>query len=136
MATRPGGALDTPGDRGAICCRQHSEQHGHGVSPPRAASPHSGSSPMRTRRTTLSLYGLCALALAGCSSQPAPQSAPTPATTAAAEPNKQWKPEDTEYYTPVPPIVTPGENGSPPSDAVVLLGKGGLDEWMLAKDGS
>ena len=93
---------------------------------------------MRTRLTTLSLHGLCALVLAaGCSTQPAPQSAPTPAATAAADqPGRQWKPEDTEYYTPVPPIVTPGENGSPPSDAVVLLGKGGLDEWVLSKDGS
>src|SRR6476659_8890680 len=92
---------------------------------------------MRTRLTTHSLHGLCALVLAaGCSTPPAPQSAPTPAATAAAQPGRQWKPEDTEYYTPVPPIVTPGENGSPPSDAVVLLGKGGLDEWVLAKDGS
>jgi len=90
---------------------------------------------MRTRLTTLSLHGLCALVLAACSSAPAPQSAPTPAT-AAAQPGRQWKPEDTEYYTPVPPIVTPGENGAPPSDAIVLLGKGGLDEWVLAKDKS
>src|SRR5690349_19943172 len=75
----------------------------------------SGSDSMRTRLTTLSLHGLCALVLAaGCSTQPAPQSAPTPAATAAADqPGRQWKPEDTEYYAPVPPIVTPGENGSP-----------------------
>ena len=90
---------------------------------------------MRTRLTTISLHGLCALVLVGCAKQPAPQSAPTPAT-AAAQPERQWKPEDTEYYTPVPPIVTPGENGSPPSDAIVLLGKGGLDEWVLSKDQS
>src|SRR4051794_14955451 len=104
-------------------------------------TPHSGSDSMRTRLTTLSLHGLCALVLLGCSKQPAPQSAPTPVTaataaTAGAQPGRQWKPEDTEYYTPVPPVVTPGENGSPPSDAIVLLGKGGLDEWVLAKDQS
>ena len=32
------------------------------------------------------------------------------------------KPEDTEYYTPVPKIITPGSAyGVPPSDAIVLF---------------
>lgn len=45
---------------------------------------------------------------------------------------QQPRPEDTEQWTPVPPIVTPGPVASPapPSDAIVLLGpKTGLKEW-------
>ena len=91
---------------------------------------------MRTRFLTLSLPGLCALALAGCAAQqPAPQSAPAPAT-AAARPAQQGRPEDTEFYTPVPPIVTPGTNGGAPSDGVVLFNGSDLNEWVLMKDKS
>jgi hypothetical protein len=91
---------------------------------------------MQTRLLTLSLPGLCALALAGCSArQPTPQSAPAPAT-AAARPAQQARPEDTEFYTPVPPVVTPGTNGGAPSDAVVLFNGSDLTEWVLTKDKS
>ncbi|QIK79937.1 DUF1080 domain-containing protein [Sphingomonas piscis] len=51
------------------------------------------------------------------------------ALAAAAQ---QPKPEETEQWTPVPPIVTPGPvtSPAPPSDAVVLLGSGtDLKEW-------
>ena len=33
----------------------------------------------------------------------------------------EWKPESTEWYTPVPAKVTPGSNGSAPSDAIILF---------------
>ncbi|MEO6527444.1 MAG: DUF1080 domain-containing protein [Gemmatimonadaceae bacterium] len=47
------------------------------------------------------------------------------------------RPEDTEYYTPVPPIVTPGSTaGAPPSDALVLLGGNDLSQWVMMKDKS
>jgi hypothetical protein len=36
----------------------------------------------------------------------------------------------------VPKIVTPGTNGSPPSDAVVLFNGTNLDEWVSMKDRS
>jgi len=45
------------------------------------------------------------------------------------------KPEDTEQWTPVPPIVTPGKtDAAPPSDAIVLFDGKGLDQWVNTKD--
>jgi hypothetical protein len=71
------------------------------------------------------------------------------AAIALAAAAQQPSPQDTEQWTPVPPIVRPGPvvSPAPPSDAVVLLGpKTGLREWAsmdgkpagwtLNKDGS
>jgi hypothetical protein len=45
------------------------------------------------------------------------------------------KPEDTEVWEPVPPVVTPGAtNDAPPSDAIVLFNGKNLDEWVSVKD--
>ncbi|MEO6550833.1 MAG: DUF1080 domain-containing protein, partial [Ferruginibacter sp.] len=45
------------------------------------------------------------------------------------------KPEDTEYYTPVPKVVTPAESGNKaPSDAIVLFDGTNLDQWVSLKD--
>src|SRR5687768_10274817 len=45
------------------------------------------------------------------------------------------KPEDTEYYSPVPKVVTPGKtNGEAPSDAIVLFNGENLDHWVSAGD--
>ena len=35
----------------------------------------------------------------------------------------------TEVWKPIPEIVKPGNENAPPSDAIVLLGKDGLNEW-------
>lgn len=45
------------------------------------------------------------------------------------------KPEDTEFYSPVPPVVTPGENfADAPSDAIILFDGKSLDQWVSNKD--
>ena len=45
------------------------------------------------------------------------------------------KPEETEYYSPVPPVVTPGTNfRDAPSDAIILFDGKNLDQWVNTKD--
>src|SRR6478609_1618584 len=47
------------------------------------------------------------------------------------------KPADTEVWTPVPRVVTPGATDrDPPSDAIRLFDGKNLDEWVLTKDKS
>jgi hypothetical protein len=44
-------------------------------------------------------------------------------------------PKLTEVWSPVPPVVTPGLNQAPPSDAVVLFAGTNLDSWVAEKGG-
>jgi hypothetical protein len=56
---------------------------------------------------------------------------------AAASYGQQGDPKLTEFYTPVPPVVTPGKNaGDAPSDAIVLFDGKNLDQWRSGKDSS
>ncbi len=49
----------------------------------------------------------------------------------------QAKPEDTEFYSPVPAVVTPAaECGGAPSDAIILFDGKNLDQWENSKDGT
>lgn len=45
------------------------------------------------------------------------------------------KHEETEFYTPVPKVVTPGKVcGDAPSDAIILFNGNNLDKWVMADD--
>jgi hypothetical protein len=58
------------------------------------------------------------------------------ASLLAQQPSEQkMKPEETEIWQPVPPVVTPGKtNDAAPSDAIVLFDGKNLDEWVNVKD--
>jgi Domain of Unknown Function (DUF1080) len=56
-------------------------------------------------------------------------------TTAFAQETPKPKPEETEVWTPVPAIVTPGATDSaPPSDAIILFDGKNEDAWVSAQD--
>lgn len=56
----------------------------------------------------------------GCANSQA-QDTPTP---------PKWTHEMTEWYEPVPPVVTPGENRNAPSDALILFDGKDLSQWV------
>jgi hypothetical protein len=56
-------------------------------------------------------------------------------TLLSAQEQAKPKPEETEVWEPVPPVVTPGATcNAPPSDAILLFDGKNLDEWMSAQD--
>lgn len=55
--------------------------------------------------------------------------------TAQSPDNQKAKPEETEVWQPVPPVVTPGKDcGAAPSDAIALFDGKNLDEWVNVSD--
>ena len=57
------------------------------------------------------------------------------ASLGVAHAQQTAKPEDTEVYEPVPPVVTPGKAlGDAPTDALVLFDSKNLDQWVLTSD--
>jgi len=49
--------------------------------------------------------------------------------------NKTMKHDQTEIYSPVPPVVTPGKTfADAPSDAIILFDGSNLDQWRDAND--
>jgi hypothetical protein len=59
------------------------------------------------------------------------------AAMGTSQAQEKAKPQDTEFYTPVPPVVTPGEtNTKAPSDAIVLFDGKDLSQWVSTNDRS
>lgn len=57
------------------------------------------------------------------------------AASSACAQEQKARPEDTEYWSPVPKVITPGKNyGDAPSDAIVLFDGRNLDQWTAAAD--
>jgi hypothetical protein len=57
-------------------------------------------------------------------------------STACAQ-QQPGKPEDTEVYTPVPPVVAPAATtGAPPADAIILFNGKDLSQWVMADNPS
>ncbi len=54
---------------------------------------------------------------------------------AVPSPTPGAKPQDTEQWTPVPPVVSPGATSeAPPSDAIVLFDGKNLEQWGNTRD--
>jgi hypothetical protein len=79
---------------------------------------------MQFMRTHLRRFGMVSLALAGAVAVP----------LWAQDKRAKILPQDTEVWTPEPPVVTPGPavSEAPPSDALVLFDGTNLDQWVVA----
>ncbi|MDT8415042.1 MAG: DUF1080 domain-containing protein [Flavobacteriaceae bacterium] len=77
---------------------------------------------------------LIVIFVVACQETPEKQAGPQQTNTPQATETAPTNPEATEIYEPVPPRVIPGENGAPPSDAIILFDGKNLDKWVSAKD--
>jgi len=86
------------------------------------------------------LFGVVAVLMVSCKEQSGLKESDTSQNTDQIIVHKEYtgveptKPEDTEWYEPVPPTVAPyGQNGVP-SDAIVLFDGSNFDEWIMLND--
>lgn len=57
------------------------------------------------------------------------------AASAFAQNQSKMRPEETEVWKPVPPVVTPGAtDADPPSDAIILFNGKNENQWVSAQD--
>lgn len=49
---------------------------------------------------------------------------------------QEGDPKATEFYEPVPKVITSGKGNQPPSDAIILFNGSNLKEWVSVKDSS
>jgi hypothetical protein len=93
---------------------------------------------MRTHRIGFALALFVTAAMPLVAQQPPPargQGAVTPPAT--GQQPRAPRHEDTEFYEPVPKVITPGATvGDAPSDAVVLFDGKNQDEWVSVRDKS
>ena len=48
---------------------------------------------------------------------------------------EKMRPEETEFYAPIPPVIKPGAScGDAPSDAIILFDGNNLDQWISTRD--
>lgn len=53
----------------------------------------------------------------------------------ATKAQEKMRPEETEYYAPIPPVITPGATFSDaPSDAIILFDGKNLNQWISTRD--
>lgn len=91
--------------------------------------------PLRTGRASAIAILALGTALASCIARSEPEATTGDDTATIAPADTTQRPEDTEVWEPEPAIVTPGENGSPPSDAVVLFDGSDLSAWQAIDGG-
>jgi hypothetical protein len=92
---------------------------------------------MRTQPSTFVSLSTLILALMCTTTLPAQQPPAPPTALQESTTTPAPKPEDTEVWQPVPPVVTPGATtAAPPSDAILLFDGKNLNEWVSAQDHS
>lgn len=89
---------------------------------------------------TISLLGCALFFMVSCNEQQAKTAMETSETdnvevTETSKEEEPTKPEETEFYEPVPPKVTLGKNGVP-NDAIVLFDGENLENWVSSNDES